>query len=554
MVAFNDFLLLLDGYLSGSWWFPAFLIGTGIFFTAYLGFPQFKFFAHGWRIVTGKYAKDDVQGETTPFEALTTAMSGAVGTGNIGGVALAIWIGGPAAIFWMWITAIFGMTTKFVEVTMAHKYRTTLSDGSISGGPMYYIEKSFNKRWAGVLFAALMMICAIGSGNMPQINNIASVLDSTFSIPKLATGLILGIMLWMIISGGIKRIAKIASKLVPFMAVIYFGGALVVVIENYQNIIPSFHSIFSQVFSGSAAAGGFLGASFAMSLKLGVARGLYSNEAGQGSSPIAHASARTEHSVEQGMVSILEPFIDTIVVCSVTALVILSSGAWIQKYDNTFERSSMAIFAGEYNESNQNDVEELGKYILDARNFTTNTTAVKNFSGNLPVVNGEIQQTNITIFHNNSIAEDVTFHKNNNFFEGDLEVVNGEIMDSSVSVKGKSLIHSAELTSKAFGSGVLGKYGEYIVAIGLLLFAFSTAIAWSYYGDRSTAYIFGENAVPWYRIIYVVCFIAAAVIDTTVVWNIAYVVVALVTIPNLFALFILRKEMKEQVTNYIVEK
>ena len=554
MVAFNDFLLLLDGYLSGSWWFPAFLIGTGIFFTAYLGFPQFKFFSHGWRIVTGKYAKDDAKGETTPFEALTTAMSGAVGTGNIGGVALAIWIGGPAAIFWMWITAIFGMTTKFVEVTMAHKYRTTLSDGSISGGPMYYIEKSFNKRWAGVLFAALMMICAIGSGNMPQINNIASVLDSTFSIPKLATGLILGTMLWLIISGGIKRIAKIASKLVPFMAVIYFGGALVVVLENYQNIIPSFHSIFSQVFSGSAAAGGFLGASFAMSLKLGVARGLYSNEAGQGSSPIAHASAKTEHSVEQGMVSILEPFIDTIVVCSVTALVILSSGAWIQKYENTFERSSMAIFAGQYSESNSNDVEELGKYILDARKFTNNTTAVKNFSGNLPIANGEILQGDVTIFHNNSIAEDVTFYKNGSFFDGPLEVVNGEITDSSVTVKGKSLIHSAELTSKAFGSGVLGKYGEYIVAIGLLLFAFSTAIAWSYYGDRSTAYIFGENAVPWYRMIYVICFIAAAVIDTTVVWNIAYVVVALVTIPNLFALFILRKEMKEQVTSYVVEK
>jgi len=554
MVAFNDFLLLLDGYLSGSWWFPAFLIGTGIFFTAYLGFPQFKFFSHGWRIVTGKYAKDDSKGETTPFEALTTAMSGAVGTGNIGGVALAIWIGGPAAIFWMWITAIFGMTTKFVEVTMAHKYRTTLSDGSISGGPMYYIEKSFNKRWAGVLFAALMMICAIGSGNMPQINNIASVLDSTFSIPKLATGLILGFMLWLIISGGIKRIAKIASKLVPFMAVIYFGGALVVVLENYQNIIPSFHSIFSQVFSGSAAAGGFLGASFAMSLKLGVARGLYSNEAGQGSSPIAHASAKTEHSVEQGMVSILEPFIDTIVVCSVTALVILSSGAWIEKYENTFERSSMAIFEGEYSESNTNDVEELGKYILDARKFTTDTTSVKNFSGNLTIDNGEIQQADITIFHNNSIAEDVTFYKNGELFDGPLEILNGEIKDSSITVNGKSLIHSAELTSKAFGSGVLGKYGEYIVAIGLLLFAFSTAIAWSYYGDRSTAYIFGENAVPWYRMIYVICFIAAAIIDTTVVWNIAYVVVALVTIPNLFALFILRKEMKEQVTSYVIEK
>ena len=554
MVAFNEFLLLLDGYLSGSWWFPAFLIGTGIFFTAYLGFPQFKFFAHGWRIVTGKYAKEEADGETTPFEALTTAMSGAVGTGNIGGVALAIWIGGPAAIFWMWITAIFGMTTKFVEVTMAHKYRTTLSDGSISGGPMYYIEKSFNKRWAGVLFAALMMICAIGSGNMPQINNIASVLDSTFSIPKLATGLILGFMLWLIISGGIKRIAKIASKLVPFMAVVYFGGALIVVIENYQNIIPSFHSIFSQVFSGSAAAGGFLGASFAMSLKLGVARGLYSNEAGQGSSPIAHASAKTEHSVEQGMVSILEPFIDTIVVCSVTALVILSSGAWIQKYDNTFERSSMAIFAGEYTESNSKDVEELGKYILDARKFTTNTTSVENYSGILRITKGQLQQKEVTVFHNNSIAEDVTFYQNGNLFEGPLEIVNGEIKDSSIVVEGKSLIHSAELTSKAFGSGVLGKYGEYIVAIGLLLFAFSTAIAWSYYGDRSTAYIFGENAVPWYRLIYVACFIAAAIIDTTVVWNIAYVVVALVTIPNLFALFILRKEMKEQVTTYVIEK
>ena len=554
MVAFNEFLLLLDGYLSGSWWFPAFLIGTGIFFTAYLGFPQFKFFAHGWRIVTGKYAKEEADGETTPFEALTTAMSGAVGTGNIGGVALAIWIGGPAAIFWMWITAIFGMTTKFVEVTMAHKYRTTLSDGSISGGPMYYIEKSFNKRWAGVLFAALMMICAIGSGNMPQINNIASVLDSTFSIPKLATGLILGFMLWLIISGGIKRIAKIASKLVPFMAVIYFGGALIVVIENYQNIIPSFHSIFSQVFSGSAAAGGFLGASFAMSLKLGVARGLYSNEAGQGSSPIAHASAKTEHSVEQGMVSILEPFIDTIVVCSVTALVILSSGAWIQKYDNTFERSSMAIFAGEYIESNSKDVEELGKYILDARKFTSNTTSVENYSGILRITKGQLQQKEVTVFHNNSIAEDVTFYQNGNLFEGPLEIVNGEIKDSSIVVEGKSLIHSAELTSKAFGSGVLGKYGEYIVAIGLLLFAFSTAIAWSYYGDRSTAYIFGENAVPWYRLIYVACFIAAAIIDTTVVWNIAYVVVALVTIPNLFALFILRKEMKEQVTTYVIEK
>ncbi len=554
MVAFNDFLLLLDGYLSGSWWFPALLIGTGIFFTFYLGFPQFRFFSHGWRIVTGKYVKEETEGETSPFEALTTAMSGAVGTGNIGGVALAIWVGGPAAIFWMWVTAIFGMTTKFVEVTMAHKYRTTLSDGSISGGPMYYIEQGLNMKWVGILFAALMMICAIGSGNMPQINNIANVLESTFSIPKLLTGLVLGLLLWIIIVGGIKRIAQIASKLVPIMGVIYFGGALIILIENYENIIPSFNAIFSQVFTGSAAVGGFLGASFAMSLKLGVARGLYSNEAGQGSSPIAHASAKTEKSVEQGMVSILEPFIDTIVVCSVTALVILSSGAWTQKYENSFDRTSMFIFDGSYSEENAKDVEELGKFILDRRNFTNNTSSVKNYSGSLEVLEGKIQQNNITIFHKQSIAEDVLFMKDGNLINGFIDISNGSIDDLGIKVSGKSLIHSAELTAKAFSSGVLGVVGEYIVAIGLLLFAFSTAIAWSYYGDRSTAYIFGEGGVQVYRMIYVFSFILAAVIDTEIIWNIAYVVVALVSIPNLIALFVLRKEMKEQVTSYVIEK
>ena len=565
MKAFSDFLLVLDANLSGSWWFPALLIGTGVYFTIYLGFPQFKFFTHGYRIVTGKYKKEETKGETSPFEALTTAMSGAVGTGNIGGVALAIWVGGPAAIFWMWITAIFGMTTKFVEVTLAHKYRTTLNDGSISGGPMYYIEKSFNKRWAGILFAALMMICAIGSGNMPQINNIAQVLDDTFSIDKLNTGLILGALLWLIIVGGITRIAKVASKLVPIMGIIYFGGAIVVVGENYQNIPASFYQIFSQVFSGSAAAGGFLGASFAMSLKLGLARGLYSNEAGQGSSPIAHASAKTKHSVEQGMVSILEPFIDTIVVCSVTALVILSSNVWTEKFENEFERSSLFFISGSYEDSNANDQRELAKFVSDKRKFTKDSSKVKNFSGTLTILDGNLENNDLTIFHNNSIAENVLFYIPLDDedeilrFNGQIEVnANGEIIDNvsskGLKIRGESLVHSATLTSKAFGSGVLGKYGEYIVAIGLLLFAFSTAIAWCYYGDRSTAYIFGERAVPIYRLFYVFCFILAAVIDTTIVWRIAYVVVALVSIPNLIALFILRKEMKEQVTSYIINK
>ena len=577
MEKFNDFLVLLDANLSGSWWFPALLIGTGIFFTIYLGLPQFKYFKSALKIVSGKTKSSDSEGETTGFQALTTAMSGAVGTGNIGGVALAIWTGGPAAIFWMWITAIFGMTTKFVEVTLGHKYRTKLSDGSISGGPMYYIEQGLNMKWVAILFAFLMMITAIGSGNMPQINNIALVMNTEFSVPKLFTGLFLGALLWIIIIGGIKRIASVASKIIPIMGLIYFGGALIILIENYQNIIPSFHAIFAQVFTGSAAMGGFLGASFAMSLKYGVARGLYSNEAGQGSSPIAHASSKNK-SIDQGVVSILEPFIDTIVVCSVTALVILSSGVWTQKFDTTFSQTDMVILADQYSDEKNIDGDYLyPDHIIELNKYVQSVDSnIKNYTGKLNVLNGKLTENNVTVLHARSIAEDITITSGGspyyratlegvkfdnlsydqfiaisnytneletNLYSGLLDVKDGKITES-VTVEGKSLVSSAELTAKAFSQGVMGEYGGKLVAIALLLFAFSTAITWCYYGDRSTAYIFGERGVIWYRNFYVLCFILAAVIDTTVVWNIAYVVVALVSIPNLIAMFVLRKEMK----------
>ena len=552
MVQFNDFLITLDGYLSGSWWFPILLVGTGIFFTMYLGFPQFKFFGKALNLVSGKNHKQDAEGETSGFEALTTAMSGAVGTGNIGGVALAIWTGGPAAIFWMWITAIFGMTTKFVEVTMGHKYRTKLDDGSISGGPMYYIEHALNMKWAGILFAFLMMITAIGSGNMPQINNIALVMSTEFSVPKIFTGLFLGALLWIIIIGGIRRIASVASKIIPIMGLIYLGGALVILIENYQNIIPSFNVIFAQVFTGSAAVGGFLGASFAMSLKYGVARGLYSNEAGQGSSPIAHASSKNT-SIDQGIVSILEPFIDTIVVCSVTALVILSSGVWTEKFDTTFSKTDMVILEGIYSDEENTD----GTYIYpDHMTNLTNyvqslDSDVNEFSGILEIKDGKLTASEVTILHSRSIAEDVIIKDGNDLYSGKLNILEGKITEAVI-VEGKSLVSSAELTAKAFSQGTFGEYGGKLVAISLLLFAFSTAITWCYYGDRSTAYIFGEKAVFWYRNFYVLCFILAAVIDTTIVWNIAYVSVALVSIPNLVALFFLRKEVKKLSDEYSV--
>ena len=555
MEQFNNFLILLDSNLSGSWWFPALLIGTGIFFTIYLGFPQFKYFNSALKIVSGKTKSADQDGETTGFQALTTAMSGAVGTGNIGGVALAIWTGGPAAIFWMWITAIFGMTTKYVEVTLGHKYRTKLSDGSISGGPMYYIEQGLNMKWVAILFAFLMMITAIGSGNMPQINNIALVMNTEFSVPKLFTGLFLGALLWIIIIGGIKRIASVASKIIPIMGLIYFGGALIILAENYQNIIPSFNAIFAQVFTGSAAVGGFLGASFAMSLKYGVARGLYSNEAGQGSSPIAHASSKNK-SIDQGVVSILEPFIDTIVVCSVTALVILSSGVWTQKFDTNFSKTDMVILEGTYSDEKNIDGDYLyPKQINELNSYVQSLDSeVKEFSGELTVQDGNLITKNITILHSRSIAEDVTIsdQDDSNLFTGILNVDNGKIIES-VDIQGKSLVSSAELTAKAFSQGIMGQYGGKLVAIALLLFAFSTSITWCYYGDRSTAYIFGEKGVIWYRNFYVLCFVLAAVIDTTIVWNIAYVVVALVSIPNLIAMFVLRKEMKSLSDNFEVK-
>jgi AGCS family alanine or glycine:cation symporter len=557
MVEFNNFLITLDGYIGGAPWFPMLLIGTGIFLTVYLGFPQFKFFMHGWRILTGKYIKDTTKGETTPFQALTTALSGTVGTGNIGGVGLAIWIGGPAAIFWMWITAIVGMTTKFAEVSLAHKYRTTLPDGSISGGPFYYIEHGMNMKWLAIVFAVLMMITAIGTGNMPQINNIAEVLSSEFSIKPIITGSVLSALLLLVIVGGIRRIATIASKLVPIMGFIYIAGSLVVIFDNYENIIPSFTQIFSQVFTGSSAVGGFLGASFALALQKGVARGAFSNEAGQGSSPIAHASSKTEDPVEEGIVSILEPFIDTLVVCTITALVILSSGAWSEKHQNNFDKTSTTFVSGSYSEESVDDINELRYFINNLE------SEVKLFTGTLQVSDGVIAKSindAVTILHKKSIAEGVVVYTNNPIsestdrYDGSLIIDKGVVKTNGINLSGKSLVHSAELTAVAFKSGVLGVYGGYIVAIGLLLFAFSTAIAWSYYGDRSAAYVFGEKSVVWYRLVYVGCFFIAAIIDTEVVWNLAYIIGPLVTIPNVIALIILRKEMKSMSDSYVIEK
>ena len=544
METFTSILEFLTYWLVDQYWFPVFLIGSGIFFTFYLGFPQIKYFRHGWRILTGKYVKEETKGETTPFQALTTALSGTVGTGNIGGAALAIFLGGPAAIFWMWVTAFFGMTTKFVEVTLAHKYREVLPDGSISGGPMYYIENGLNMRWLAILFSVCLLLMCLGTGNMPQISSIAVVMNDTFNIPKFLTGAVLAVLLWMVIIGGIKRIAQIASKLVPFMAFWYLVGSFAVIFSNYENIIPSLQSIFIHVFTPAAAVGGFLGASVAAALTRGVNRGLYSNEAGQGSAPIAHASSKTENPIEEGMVSILEPFIDTIVICTITGLVILSSGVWTEKFENKFEESSICFLNENLSDQSENDVIKLRDYIYSCSGDLA-------LDSDLTVESGEIVNSDFTLMHNRSVAENFTVYTSDNeLFNGTLSIDSGKLNQSNIYIEGASLLIGADLTGKAFSRSVFGAYGQYIVAIGLLLFAFSTAIAWSYYGDRATVHLFGERWVFHYRVIYVGAFFLASIIDTKIVWDIATVIGPIATVPNLIAILLLRREIKEIQKNY----
>lgn len=545
MDAINDFLLFLDGFLGSAPWFPFFLLAVGIFFTLYLRFPQIRYFKHAIKVTRGRFDTPDAVGDTTHFQALSTALSGTVGTGNIGGVALALHLGGPAALFWMWMTAFFGMTTKFVEVTLSHKYRETTADGTIAGGPMYYMEKGLNAKWLAMIFALATVLSAFGTGNLPQINSIAAGMESSFSINPIITGAILAVLLGLVIIGGIRRIARVASALVPTMAMVYLVGAFAVIIPNAGNIIPSFLGIFSDAFTGSAATGGFLGATFAYALNRGVNRGLFSNEAGQGSAPIAHAAARTEESVDEGMVSILEPFIDTIVICTITGLVILSSGVWKEKHDNEFQRTDMVFLAGMHSDTVQAQAEQLF-YFLNG-----NESTVTMYSGNIQVDNGVATNTqDFTLINSRSVAEDVSFSRGGVAVSGELAVTAGQLDDPSVNVSGRSLLHSVPLTTEAFKRGLFGDYGQYIVSIGLLLFAFSTAIAWSYYGDRAITYLLGPAAVMPYRVVYVFGFFYAAFADTTLVWNVSLITIVLMTLPNLVGILLLSREMKRTTNDY----
>lgn len=548
MQELNRILSLIDSYFGGSQWFVFLLLGTGLFFTLYLRFPQIRFFRHAFKVVGGKYDNKHDLGDTSHFQALSTALSGTVGTGNIAGVALAIHLGGPSALLWMLVTAFLGMTTKMVEVTLSHKYREQTENGTISGGPMYYMKNRLHMPWLAALFAVATIFSSFGTGCLPQINSISNAMFTAFGVPLYITGVVLAILLGVIVIGGIKRIALVSERLVPFMAVVYFFGAISVLVSNYQNIIPAISAVFGNVFSGTAATGGFLGATIVWAFNRGVNRGLFSNEAGQGSAPIAHAAAKTEEPVSEGMVALLEPFIDTIIICSLTGLVILSSGAWMEKFENKFQQADTVVLAGQYDESAPQDKAAVSAHVLGQQPLPL-------FTGHLEVKDGRIVNRDITLLHARSFAENVRVMDSKKLFTGTIPVVKGRLSlpvskEDEVYLTGKSLLHSAPLSTAAFKKGLLGDWGQYIIPLSLLLFAFTTAVAWAYYGDRAVTYLWGTRYVRFYHIIYVVGFFLASFTDTTIVWAFSGITVALMTLPNLIGILLLHKEVKSSVSDY----
>jgi AGCS family alanine or glycine:cation symporter len=413
----------IDGYVWGP---PLiiFLLFVGIFLTVRYRFLQITGFRHALGLISGRYEDPRDEGEITHFQALSAALSATIGTGNIAGVATAIAAGGPGAVFWMWITGALGMVNKFASACLGLHFRVIHEDGTASGGPMYYLERGMKLKWLGWLFALFAAVASFGIGDMVQANSVAKPLEEHLGIPSLATGLAAAFLVGLVIIGGIKRIGKVASRIVPFMCIVYVGAALIILLVNFEKIPGAFAMIFEHAFTPTSAAGGFLGATVSQTIRFGVARGLFSNEAGLGSASIAHSAAKTKEPVREGLVAMVGPFIDTLVICTMTALVIVSTGAW------------------------------------------------------------------------------------------------------------SSGLTSSPLSAHAFELG-LPFVGKWIVTFGLVFFAFSTMISWSYYGDRCSEYILGRRAIMPYRWIFVLLIPVGAMVKIDLVWLLTDIMNGFMAFPNL---------------------
>jgi AGCS family alanine or glycine:cation symporter len=499
------------------------LLGYGIFITLRMGFIQIRRFTHGIKVVSGFYDNPDDTGDVNHFQALSTALSATVGIGNIAGVAIAIHYGGPGALFWMWVTAFFGMAIKYSECTLAVKYRIQNADGSVSGGPMYYIERGLgeNWKWLAVVFASLAVICSFFTGNAIQANSVADVMENSFFIivPPYVTGLVTASLVGIVIIGGIKRIGYVTARLTPLMAIVYVLGALLILVINYDQVLPSFGKIFSYAFNPQAGAWGVGSGLFITTMVWGVKRGLFSNEAGQGSAPIAHGAAKTEEPVREGVVALLEPFIDTIMVCTMTGLVIISTGVWDTKHMTEVNLGSP-------------DLDFEISQTLDQPNTLVVEDGI--------IQNGSMLRSDFaidTVFANIEQTELFSGTIDTDSYTATYEP-SGEV--SSI-VYGKEIYNGATLTSQGFEDGLAPLFpgGKYIVTISVLLFAISTSISWSYYGDRSIQYLLGDKSIIYYKAVYVVLHFVGAITALGTIWAIGDIALGLMTFPNLIALFAL---------------
>ncbi|HSR53310.1 MAG TPA: sodium:alanine symporter family protein [Acidobacteriota bacterium] len=522
------------------------LLGTGLFLTLRLGFIQLRRFKHGVEVATGRFDDPNDPGDVTHFQALTTALSATVGIGNIAGVATAIHWGGPGALFWMWMTAFFGMAVKYSEVTLALKYRNVEARdekkpwlGTVSGGPMYSIERGLGKRWKPLafFFAGGLMLTSFLTGNAIQANTISDLFQTEFGINPWIIGLITSSFVALVIFGGIRRIGRVTSVLAPLMAAVYVLGALIILAFNSGEVLPTLATIFSEAFNPTAGVAGTGAGVFLTTILWGVKRGLFSNEAGQGSAPIAHSAAQTEEPVSEGVVALLEPFIDTLVICTLTGLVLLTTGVW----DDTHP-SEMDLSSGD------------ATYIVYDRNGAPIEETPPN---EIAVVDGV---PNYQEDHAQLAWHDVAVER---FYidAAQTQPLSGRILPArGVAVAdegqeyyflyGPAVDTGAPLTAHAFSRGLGTDAGRYIVLLCVALFAVSTAISWSYYGDRCANYMFGAAAIVPFKFVFIGFHLMGAVASLNVIWEFGDVALSIVTIPNLLSLILLSGVVAKTTNSY----
>ncbi len=549
-MSFSDVVSLVDDFV----WGPVMLVllvGTGIFLTIRTGFLPWRNLPYALKSTLSKEARTKSRGEgdVSPFSALTTALAATIGTGNIVGVATAMVSGGPGALVWMWISACFGLTSKFSECMLAIKYREVNEKGEMSGGPMYTMKKAFkNKTFGSILgwlFAFFAVVASFGIGNMTQANSIASALNETFHIPIAVVGIILTVCALLIIVGGIKSISKVSSVVVPVMAIFYVVCGVVVIIGNISNLPSGVAMIFSMAFSWKAISGGALGtivASMMGAMRYGVARGVFSNEAGMGSAAITAAAATTDNPVRQGYINMTGTFWDTIVVCTITGLAIASSGvlgmtseSMVGTYEITHSQLVMEAKQGNKVITRQYDIATDGENEITLKDGQT-TLVLTPYDGDADRIASGVSQAQIT---ENKIC---------GTWQGDDKNVYNFGEDGSFIRD--DLVVGSSLTILAFKT-VLGSAGGWLVAIGITLFAFSTILGWEYHGEKAFEYILGTHK---YNMIYRVIFSLVAYIGATqtldLVWNLSDIANALMAIPNLICLLLLSGEIARDMKEF----